>query len=148
MRPFLASRAFREAASLAQVARAAPLHNRVNSRHPRFASNRCHKTRRRQRRLNMSTSLPSRPPGFGDRVFDPQGQSHRTPGAGTTAGAGGVRPEGTEAGEVTAGAEVVTADGRSLPLVSARLTGTAQGGLARLVLEQRFDNHGSETLHA
>jgi Ca-activated chloride channel homolog len=46
-----------------------------------------------------------------------------------------------------AGAEVVTADGRSLPLVSATLRGTACGGLARLVLEQRFENRHAETLH-
>ncbi|HEX8107261.1 MAG TPA: VIT domain-containing protein, partial [Kofleriaceae bacterium] len=44
-------------------------------------------------------------------------------------------------------AEVVTADGRSLPLVSATLRGTARGGIARLVLEQRFDNRHAETLH-
>ncbi|HEY6038272.1 MAG TPA: VIT domain-containing protein, partial [Kofleriaceae bacterium] len=47
----------------------------------------------------------------------------------------------------TSGAEVVTADGRSLPLVSATLRGTACGGLARLVLEQRFENRHAETLH-
>ena len=47
----------------------------------------------------------------------------------------------------TAGAEVVTVDGRSLPLVSATLRGTACGGLARLVLEQRFENRHDETLH-
>lgn len=47
----------------------------------------------------------------------------------------------------TSGAEVVTADGRSLPLVSASLRGTACGGLARLVLEQRFENRHGETLH-
>jgi len=45
------------------------------------------------------------------------------------------------------GAEVVTADGRSLPLVSATLRGTARGGIARLVLEQRFENRHAETLH-
>jgi hypothetical protein len=47
----------------------------------------------------------------------------------------------------TRGAEVVTRDGRSLPLVSARLTAEAQGGIARLVLEQRFENRHAETLH-
>jgi Ca-activated chloride channel family protein len=47
----------------------------------------------------------------------------------------------------TSGAEVVTADGRSLPLVSASLRGTVCGGLARLVLEQRFENRHAETLH-
>jgi Ca-activated chloride channel homolog len=45
------------------------------------------------------------------------------------------------------GAELVTADGRSLPLVSARLHGSARGGVARLVLEQRFENRRAETLH-
>jgi Ca-activated chloride channel family protein len=47
----------------------------------------------------------------------------------------------------TRGAEVVTRDGRSLPLVSARLHADAQGGIARMVLEQRFENHHAETLH-
>jgi len=47
----------------------------------------------------------------------------------------------------TRGAEVVTRDGRSLPLVSARLHAEAQGGIARIVLEQRFENHYPETLH-
>jgi Ca-activated chloride channel family protein len=47
----------------------------------------------------------------------------------------------------TAGAEVTTGDGRSLPLVAAKLSGTAQGGIARLVLEQRFENPYAETLH-
>jgi Ca-activated chloride channel family protein len=45
------------------------------------------------------------------------------------------------------GAEVVTADGRSLPLISATLRGTARGGIARLVLEQRFENRHAESLH-
>ena len=47
----------------------------------------------------------------------------------------------------TRGAEVVTKDGRSLPLVSAKLHADAQGGIARMVLEQRFENHYTETLH-
>lgn len=47
----------------------------------------------------------------------------------------------------TRGAEVVTRDGRSLPLVSARLFAEAQGGIARVVLEQRFENRQAETLH-
>src|SRR5262249_18730912 len=47
----------------------------------------------------------------------------------------------------TRGAEVVTRDGRSLPMVSARLTAEAQGGIARLVLEQRFENRHAEILH-
>ncbi|HVV86949.1 MAG TPA: VIT domain-containing protein [Kofleriaceae bacterium] len=46
----------------------------------------------------------------------------------------------------TSGAELYTGDGRSLPLVGARLTGQAKGGLARLVLEQRFENPYDETL--
>jgi Ca-activated chloride channel homolog len=45
------------------------------------------------------------------------------------------------------GAEVITRDGRSLPLVSARLHAQAAGGIARLVLEQRFENRHAETLH-
>ncbi|HEX4416392.1 MAG TPA: VIT domain-containing protein [Kofleriaceae bacterium] len=45
------------------------------------------------------------------------------------------------------GAEVVTRDGRSLPLVSARLRAEARGGIARLVLEQRFENSYDEPLH-
>ncbi len=44
------------------------------------------------------------------------------------------------------GAELVTADGRSLPLVGARLLAEAEGGLARIVLEQTFENHHEETL--
>ncbi|HEY0988778.1 MAG TPA: VIT domain-containing protein [Kofleriaceae bacterium] len=47
----------------------------------------------------------------------------------------------------TRGAEVVTRDGRSLPMVSARLTAAAQGGIARLVLELRFENRHAEILH-
>jgi Ca-activated chloride channel family protein len=46
----------------------------------------------------------------------------------------------------SAGAELVTSDGRSLALVAARLVGEAQGGLARLVLEQQFANAYDETL--
>ena len=45
------------------------------------------------------------------------------------------------------GAELVTTDGRSLPLVGGALRGEAQGGIARLVLEQRFENPYDETLH-
>jgi|GEM_PF-1191648 len=47
----------------------------------------------------------------------------------------------------TRGAELVTRDGRSLPLVSARLHADAAGGIARVVLEQRFENRSDETLH-
>jgi Ca-activated chloride channel homolog len=46
----------------------------------------------------------------------------------------------------SSGAELVTLDGRSLPLVGARLTAEARGGLARCVLEQRFENRYDETL--
>jgi Ca-activated chloride channel homolog len=46
----------------------------------------------------------------------------------------------------SAGCELVTSDGRALALVSATLRGEAQGGLGRLVLEQRFENPYSETL--
>src|SRR6187551_2628513 len=50
-------------------------------------------------------------------------------------------PEGA-----SSGAELVTSDGRSLALVAARLVGEAAGGLARLVLEQRFENAYDENL--
>jgi Ca-activated chloride channel family protein len=74
----------------------------------------------------MLTSLPPpSPPRSRSRLPDPMDHPYRS----------------------TAGAEVVTADGRSLPLVSAALHGTAQGGIARLVLEQRFENPYAETLH-
>jgi Ca-activated chloride channel family protein len=46
----------------------------------------------------------------------------------------------------SSGAELVTLDGRSLPLVGARLVAEAGGGLARCVLEQRFENRYDETL--
>lgn len=51
-----------------------------------------------------------------------------------------------EANPPSSGAELVTVDGRSLPLVGARLVGEARGGLARCVLEQRFENRYDETL--
>jgi Ca-activated chloride channel family protein len=44
------------------------------------------------------------------------------------------------------GAEVKTPDGRSLPLVSAKLRVDAGGGLARIVLEQTFENPYDDTL--
>jgi len=47
----------------------------------------------------------------------------------------------------TSGAEVVTADGRSLPLLGAKLRGDARGGIARLVLEQTFENRYDQPLH-
>ncbi|MEO8843834.1 MAG: VIT domain-containing protein [Kofleriaceae bacterium] len=50
-------------------------------------------------------------------------------------------PEGA-----SAGAELVTSDGRVLALTAARLVGDAGGGIARLVLEQTFANHDSEIL--
>ncbi|HUS31143.1 MAG TPA: VIT domain-containing protein, partial [Kofleriaceae bacterium] len=46
----------------------------------------------------------------------------------------------------SAGAELFTSDGRALPLIGARLIGEAQGGLARLVLEQTFANTYAENL--
>jgi Ca-activated chloride channel homolog len=46
----------------------------------------------------------------------------------------------------SSGASLSTADGRSLALVGARLRGEARGGIARLVLEQRFVNPFEETL--
>lgn len=46
----------------------------------------------------------------------------------------------------SSGASLTTADGRSLSLVGARLRGEARGGIARLVLEQRFVNPFAETL--
>src|SRR6476659_1522015 len=56
-------------------------------------------------------------------------------------------PDPMSSQQPTRGAEVVTRDGRSLPLVSARLFAEAQGGIARVVLEQRFENRYAETLH-
>jgi Ca-activated chloride channel homolog len=44
------------------------------------------------------------------------------------------------------GSELTTADGRSLPLLGAQLRGEARGGIARLVLEQTFENRHAETL--
>jgi len=44
------------------------------------------------------------------------------------------------------GAQILTPDGRSLPLVSARLRVEAGGGLARVVLEQTSENPDEETL--
>jgi len=57
------------------------------------------------------------------------------------------RPVTDDSTTSSAGAELVTTDGRALPLVAATLTGEARGGLARLVLEQRFENRHAETLH-
>lgn len=54
---------------------------------------------------------------------------------------------GVTAASSISGAEVVTSDGRSLPLLGATLRGEARGGLARLVLEQRFANRHAESLH-
>ncbi|HEX7699773.1 MAG TPA: VIT domain-containing protein, partial [Kofleriaceae bacterium] len=50
-------------------------------------------------------------------------------------------PEGA-----SAGAELVTSDGRVLALTAARLIGEAGGGIARLVLEQTFANHDTDIL--
>src|SRR5215203_16897 len=46
----------------------------------------------------------------------------------------------------SSGASLSTADGRTLALVGVRLRGEARGGIARLVLEQRFINPFEETL--
>ncbi len=47
----------------------------------------------------------------------------------------------------SSGAELVTHDGRALPLVASTLRAQAQGGIARLVLEQQFVNSYAETLN-
>ncbi|MBA2541450.1 MAG: VWA domain-containing protein [Deltaproteobacteria bacterium] len=47
----------------------------------------------------------------------------------------------------SSGAEVLTTDGRSLPLLGAKLVAKAKGGIARIVLEQTFANRYDETLH-
>ncbi len=44
------------------------------------------------------------------------------------------------------GAELFTLDGKTLPLVASTLRAEAQGGIARLVLEQQFVNSYTETL--
>jgi Ca-activated chloride channel family protein len=54
--------------------------------------------------------------------------------------------DASESNRSSSGAELVTVDGRSLPLVGARLSAEAGGGLARCVLEQRFENGFDETL--
>lgn len=47
----------------------------------------------------------------------------------------------------SSGAELVTADGRTLALTAAALRVDARGGIARCVLEQRFENTFEERLH-
>lgn len=49
--------------------------------------------------------------------------------------------------EEDTGARIVTEDGRALPLRSAMLRAECGGGLARVVLEQTFENPYHETLH-
>src|SRR5262245_59782747 len=44
------------------------------------------------------------------------------------------------------GGRLVASDGRYLPLRGIKLTGDARGGLARVVLEQRFQNPHAEAL--
>ncbi len=51
-----------------------------------------------------------------------------------------------EPSSADAGVAVTDALGRSLPFVSARVRATAGGGLARIVLEQTFENPHDETL--
>ncbi|MBA3458539.1 MAG: VWA domain-containing protein [Deltaproteobacteria bacterium] len=46
----------------------------------------------------------------------------------------------------SSGAELYTLDGRTLPLVASTLRAEAQGGIARLVLEQAYVNSYAETL--
>jgi Ca-activated chloride channel family protein len=46
------------------------------------------------------------------------------------------------------GCELVSKDGRALPLVATHLRAECAGGLARYVLEQTFVNVHAETLHA
>jgi Ca-activated chloride channel family protein len=65
----------------------------------------------------------------------------RTVKVATPAAQGGVEgPNGS-------GGRMVTADGRTLPLRGAELRVDARGGLARVVLEQRFENVHDEPLH-
>src|SRR5688500_14500869 len=45
------------------------------------------------------------------------------------------------------GGVLVTADGRTLPLTSAHLRASAEGGVARVTLEQTFRNACAEPLH-
>jgi Ca-activated chloride channel family protein len=52
----------------------------------------------------------------------------------------------TNANPEPAGARLVTADGRTLPLRGAHLRADARGGIARVVLEQRFANPYAEPL--
>ncbi|MFT3694957.1 MAG: VIT domain-containing protein [Kofleriaceae bacterium] len=47
----------------------------------------------------------------------------------------------------SAGAELATTDGRTLALIGTRLVGEATGGIARLVLEQKFANRFDEILN-
>ncbi|TMQ25347.1 MAG: VWA domain-containing protein, partial [Deltaproteobacteria bacterium] len=98
-------------------------------------------------------SNPPLPPlptsGFGHLAI-PQGvpEPSTTDGVPAALAVGsGVAPLPAVPEVIRSGAELVTGDGRSLPLVSARLHGTAHGGVARLVLEQRFENPHDETLH-
>src|SRR5262245_34664311 len=51
------------------------------------------------------------------------------------------------AGGQAAGGQLVASDGRKLPLRGITLSADARGGLARVVLEQRFQNAYQETLH-
>ena len=52
----------------------------------------------------------------------------------------------TAARHASNGARAVTADGRTLPLVHAMVTAEASGGIARVVLKQRFANPYAERL--
>src|ERR1700737_238259 len=50
------------------------------------------------------------------------------------------RAEAVGGEHTSAGGRLVSVDGRTLPLRSVALRGDAAGGLARIVLEQRFQN--------
>lgn len=63
---------------------------------------------------------------------------------GTEGGGGGAAGAADDAAR--RGAELVTADGRALPLVATHLRAECAGGLARYVLEQTFVNVHAETL--
>ncbi len=46
-----------------------------------------------------------------------------------------------------AGAELISTDGRALPLLATSVRATAAGGLAQVVIEQRFANPDAEAVH-
>jgi Ca-activated chloride channel homolog len=58
-----------------------------------------------------------------------------------------MNPDGAANDAARRGCELVTKDGRTLPLVATHLRAECAGGLARYVLEQTFVNVHDETLH-